>query len=70
MKTKTGKIYYIQCTTWHDKKQVCFLSSNRVGSSASLDILVRRGKKGSQQKDIFAGTISQDDYAEMFNAVD
>ena len=24
MKTKTGKTYYIQCTIWRGKKQVCF----------------------------------------------
>jgi hypothetical protein len=28
-----NKQYYIQATTWHDKKQVTFLSSNKVGAS-------------------------------------
>ena len=70
MKTRTGKKYYIQCTTWKDKKQVCFLSSNRVGSSAGKDITVLRGSKGTKKKRRFAGTIAQKDYAAMFAAVD
>ena len=31
LKTKSGKHYYMQCTNWRDKKQICFLSSNDVG---------------------------------------
>ena len=32
MKSKTNKRYCIQCITWRNKRQVCFLSSNRTGS--------------------------------------
>ena len=38
LKTKTGKAYYIQCTTWRDKKQVCFLSLNEVGYTEGLTV--------------------------------
>ena len=30
MKSPKGTVHYIQCNTWRDKKQVCFLSSNNV----------------------------------------
>jgi len=32
VKAKIGKhyYYYIQCTTWRNKKQVCFLNTNQV----------------------------------------
>ena len=64
----TGKVYYIQCTTWRDKKQVCFLSSNDVGSSNRL--AARRHKKGKEVRDVFAGPKAQKDYVDHFNAVD
>ena len=63
MKTTHGKSYYIQCTTWRDKKQVCFLSSNRTGSSAGKNIIVSRGRKGTKDKEQIAGTIAQQDHA-------
>ena len=67
LKTKTGKVYYIQCTTWRDKKQV-FLSSNGVGSSNGLT--VRRHKKGKEVRGVFARPKAQKDYVDHFNAVD
>ena len=48
---KRGKKYFILATTWRDKKQVCFLSSNRVGSSTGL--FVKRHSKGKRKRDIF-----------------
>ena len=66
--TKTGKTYYIQNTTWGDKKQVCFLSSNRVGKSIGLD--VKRHVKGKKMRDKFPAPQVQKDYAAYFNAVD
>ena len=47
MKTKTGKTYYIQCTTWRDKKQVYFLSSNRVGASEELTVMRHTKRESS-----------------------
>jgi hypothetical protein len=32
------KAYYMQCTTWKDKKQVMFLAANRVGFSQVLNV--------------------------------
>ena len=68
LKTKTGKTYYIQNTIWRDKKQVCFLSSNRVGKSIGLD--VKRHVKGKKMRDIIPAPQVQKDYATYFNAVD
>ena len=42
------KLYYIQCTTWRDKKQVCFLSNNGVGFSIGL--YVKRHIKGKEMR--------------------
>ena len=33
MHSPSGLIYYIQATTWRDKKQVCFVSTSQVGAS-------------------------------------
>jgi hypothetical protein len=30
--------YYVQCTTWKDKKQVMFLSNNKVVGSVGLTV--------------------------------
>ncbi len=32
------KTHYIQCTTWRDKKQVMFLSNNRIGATDGLTV--------------------------------
>ena len=68
MKTPTGKRYCIQCTTWRDKKQVVFLSTNRIGASEGL--FVKRGRKGKRQRDTIPGPMAQLDYSTNFNAVD
>ena len=31
IKNQTGKAYFIQCTTWRERKQVLFLNLNEVG---------------------------------------
>jgi hypothetical protein len=33
---RSRKAYYMQCTTWKDKKQVMFLANNQVGFSQGL----------------------------------
>ena len=40
LNTPTGKAYYIRCTTWGDKKQVWFLSSNEVGYTGGLTVKI------------------------------
>ena len=67
LQTKTGKIYYVQCTTWHDKKQICFLSSNRVGHSDGLK--VERHAKGKKSCNTIDGTHAQKDNVTYVNAV-
>ena len=66
--TSTCKKFYVQCTTWKDKKQVCFLSTNEVGSSHGLS--VRRYAKGRRKREHFAAPWAQKHYAKCFNAVD
>ena len=68
LKTPTSKQYYIQCTTWRDKKQVIFLSSNIVGYSDGMT--VRCNSCGKRQRDEFPGPRAQRDYIRYFNAVD
>ena len=68
MKTSTGKTYYIQCTTWRDRKQVMFISSNRVGATDGLYVF--RRSKGTSAADKIRGPMAQQDYVENFNAVD
>jgi len=68
LKAPGGKVYYIQCTTWRDKKQVCFLSSNQVGFSNGLS--VKRHVKGKSTREVIEGPRAQRDYITFFNAVD
>ena len=68
--TKHKKAFYIQATTWRDKKQVCFVNSHRTGTSHGKNITVRRGRKGSREKEVLAGTIAQREYAKWYAAVD
>ena len=68
LKSCTGKIYYIQCTTWRDKKQVCFLHNCEVG--CSTDITVKRHVKGKRQRVEIDNLIAQKRYIKYFNAVD
>ena len=67
-KTDTGKIFYIQHTTWKDRKQVCFLHTTEIGASSGH--FVQRSGRGQQGRSTFAAPNSQRDYARHFNAVD
>ena len=68
MKAKHGRTHYIQCTTWRDKKQVCFLHSGEIGRSNGLSVL--RHVKGKQMRVRINGPRAQAEYATYFNAVD
>ena len=39
LKSPTGKAYYVLCTTWRDKKQVCFLHNCDVRTSIGLSLM-------------------------------
>ena len=68
LKTTTGKSYYLQCTTWRDKKQVYFLHNIEVGYSDGLSVKRHvKGKKGRVEID---GPKAQLEYVKYFNAVD
>ncbi len=41
------KAYYMQCTTWKDKKQVMFLATNQVGFSQGLTVQRHMKRKKS-----------------------
>ncbi len=62
------KQYYIQATTWRDKKQVTFLSSNKVG--ASYGHMVHWRERGSNASWLIDAPQAQQDYIKYFNAVD
>ena len=66
--TPRGKKYYVQATTWRDKKQVCFLSTNEVGFSDGMS--VKRHTKKREKRDTIDAPRAQQDYAQFFNAVD
>ena len=68
LKTATQKVFYVQHTTWKDKKQVCFLSTNSIGSSKNL--FVQRSEKGKATRSTFPAPMAQQDYIEKYNAVD
>ena len=68
LKTPTGKSYYLQCTTWRDKKQVCFLHNSQVGYSDGLS--VKRHIKGKLGRVKIDGCRAQAEYVKYFNAVD
>ncbi len=65
---QSNHAYYIQCTTWKDKKQVKFLSNNNVGRSVGL--FMKRRVLGKKTKNIIPGPRAQADYVENFKAVD
>jgi hypothetical protein len=50
MTTPTGKLFYLQCTTWRDKKQVMFLHTNTIGRSS--DNCVRRHVRGVRGRQV------------------
>ena len=60
--------YYIQCTTWKDKKQVSFLSTNKVGRSDNMT--VQRRIRGKRTRDTISAPRAQADYVANYNAVD
>ena len=60
--------YYLQCTTWKDKKQVSFLSNNKVGRSDGMT--VQRRIRGKRTRDTVAAPRAQADYVANYNAVD
>jgi hypothetical protein len=68
MKTPTGKRFYLQCTTWRDKKQVMFLHTNTIGRSS--DNYVRRHVRGVRGRQVILAPFCQKHYREYFNAVD
>ena len=63
-----GKKFWIQCTTWRDKKQVTFLHTSEVGASSGH--FVTRRTKGKKDHSILPAPKAQLDYAKHFNAVD
>ena len=63
-----GRKFYIQCTTWKDKKQVMFLHTNTIGRTK--DNHVRRHIRGQRDRNVIRAPLSQATYVEWFNAVD
>ena len=65
---RSTKAYYMQCTTWKDKKQVMLLATNRVGFSQGLTVQWHVKKKIKHE------TIQQPqahaDYVRSMNGVD
>jgi hypothetical protein len=68
-KTDTGKTYYVQCSTWKDKKQVMFVHTTDVGSSRGQHSVSHSGC-GSKGQRILQATMAQGNYAEHFHTVD
>jgi len=60
--------YYLQCTTRKDKKQVLFLSNNKVGWSD--DLTVQRCVQGKCTHDTIVAPQAQADYVANYNVVD
>jgi hypothetical protein len=63
-----GRKFFIQCTTWKDKKQVMFLHTNTIGRTK--DNHVRRHIRGQRDRNVIRAPLSQATYVEWFNAVD
>lgn len=63
VKTKKNHTYYVQATTWRDKKQVLFIHSHCIGRSS--DLSVKRHVKEKKGRVTLQGTNSK-----HFNAVD
>ncbi len=68
MKMSNAKTYWIQCSTWKDKKQVTFVHTNNIGASSNLT--VKRHVRGKKQRCTLQAPAAQKDYALHFNAVD
>jgi len=63
-----GNSYFIQCTTWRDKKQVMFVHTKAVGRTETGSVL--RHVKGSSKRVSLKAPNVQKIYANNFNAVD
>ena len=57
MKTKSKSKYYIQCTTWKDRKKVVFLSNKEVVYSDGYSI--KRNGRGKKVRDVISGPRAQ-----------
>ena len=68
LQTRSSKKYYLQCTTWKDKKQVVFLHSN--GIEQTKDHYVRRHSKEKQTRDVLPAPNAQNYYTNNYNGVD
>ncbi len=69
VKLSVGKTpYYLQFTTWKDKKQVSFLSNNKFGQSDGM--AVQRHVRGKPTRDTIAAPRAQADYVAYYNAID
>ena len=63
-----GRKFFIQCTTWKDKKQVMFLHTNTIGRTK--DNHVRRHVRGQRNRNVIRAPHCQGTYVNWFNAVD
>ena len=68
IKTNNNRYYYIQCTTWRDKKQVMFIHTHVVGRSVGGEVM--RYVKGRKRRVKLAAPRVQNDYATYYNVVD
>eukprot|EP00984_Skeletonema_dohrnii_P004810 scaffold1689_cov99-Skeletonema_dohrnii-CCMP3373.AAC.1 len=68
IKAKNGKRYYVQCCSWKDKKQVCFLNSNEIGYSDGTT--VRRHRRGKRMRELINAPNTAVEYALYYSAVD
>ena len=66
--TNNRRKYFIQCSTWKDKKQVLFLHTHAVGPSVGES--VRRNTKGADERIEISAPKVQKEYATYYNAVD
>ena len=65
---KYDRFYYVQATSWHDKKQVCFLHSSEIGCSDGFSVM--RYVKEEEQRIKIDGPWAQAEYVKYYNAVD
>ena len=68
LKSPSGNQYYVQATTWCDKNQVCFLSTNQVGFSDGMS--VKRHTKKRAKHDTIDAPCAQQDYSKYFHVMD
>ena len=60
--------YYLQCTTWKDKKYVLFLSNDKVGRSD--DLTGQRHVRGKRTHNTIGAPQAQANYVANYKAVD